>query len=104
MDLTAYAQSTVPDYITPDTYKGRWQVTHRTDAHLGRRSARWIAEHIGEGNTAVVWEFSGHTRSNRLLFTRTRFISANGELHGYDSDGAKKIVHPADRVIGFISA
>lgn len=93
-----------PDYIDPDTYSGRRAVTHRTEDRLGRRSAGWLAAHIGEGNTATVWEYSGRTKSNRLLFVRTRFVSANGELHGFDSDGRKTVIHPANRMIGFISA
>ncbi|ASR85978.1 hypothetical protein SEA_PEANAM_96 [Mycobacterium phage Peanam] len=91
-------------HIAADTYTGRWMVTHKTDARLGRRTAGWLAEHIGEGNVAVIWEYVGRTASDRLLFARTRFTPRGGALVGFDSDGVCKIVHPADRMVGFIMA
>lgn len=91
------------DWIERDTYKGRWMITRATDENLGRRTAGWLAEYIGEGNTAAIWEYSGRTRANRLLFCRTRFVARDGQLHGYDSDGACKIIHPADRMVEFLS-
>lgn len=93
-----------PKFIAADTYSGRWTVTRKDATQLGCRTAGWLAEQIGEGNTAVVWEFFGHTRTERLLFGRTRFVAVGGQLYGYDSDGALKIIHPADRNVRFLSA
>ncbi|AOQ28949.1 hypothetical protein SEA_WATERFOUL_92 [Mycobacterium phage Waterfoul] len=91
-------------HIARDTYTGKWMVEHKTDARLGRRTAAFLADHIGEGNTGVIWEYSGRTYAGRLLFVRTRFVARGGELFGYDSDGRHFITHPADRIVGFIMA
>ncbi|AHB79632.1 hypothetical protein PBI_VALIDUS_102 [Mycobacterium phage Validus] len=103
--MTATATATIDTtYIARDTYTGRWMVTHKTDARLGRRTAAFLADMIGEGNTGVIWEYAGRTHTGRHLFVRTRFVARGGALVGYDSDGVCKVVHPADRVIGFIMA
>lgn len=90
-------------YIERDVYRGRHMVTRTTDETLGRRTAAWLAEHIGEGNVGVIWEYSGRTHNERLLYVRTRFVARAGALYGYDSDGVCKVIHPADRMIGFLS-
>ncbi len=92
------------DYIAPDTYTGRWTTTRPAGYLRGNRTAGWLANHIGEGNTAVVWNYSGHTRDGRQLFNRTRFVTRGSRLHGYDSNGRLVIIHSADRTVGFISA
>ncbi|ASR85786.1 hypothetical protein SEA_EDUGATOR_89 [Mycobacterium phage Edugator] len=92
--------------ITPidrDTHTGRWMVTRKDGSQLGRCTAAWLAAHIGEGNTGVLWEYSGRTYDGRLLFVRTRFVSRGGKLVGYDADGVCKVVHPADRHVRFLS-
>lgn len=49
------------------------------------------------GRETVLFESFGHVGGVEH-FTRTRFVSdAAGNLHGYDSEGARKIIHPADR-------
>ncbi|QFG09479.1 hypothetical protein I5H08_gp008 [Mycobacterium phage Yuna] len=101
--MTSTATATIDtSYIARDDYRGKWMVTHRNTDRLGRRTAAFLAEQIGEGNTGVIWEYAGQTRGLSHLFVRTRFVARNGNLVGYDSDGVCKVVHPADRIVGFI--
>lgn len=88
-------------HIARDTYKGRHTVTRRDASGHGNRTAGWLAAHIGDGNTAVLWLYSGHTADGRLLYVRTRFVARGGQLYGYDSSGVCKVIHPAHRVVGF---
>lgn len=93
-----------PTHINADSYSGRWMTTQPANYSRGNRTAGWLANHYGDGATITIWEYSGHTRDGRQLFVRTRFIVCGGSLYGYDSDGAHKVTHPADRMIGFIAA
>ena len=46
----------------------------------------------------------GNLRNGLRLFARTRFIAdSEGDLHGYDSNGRKVIIHPADRKVWFLT-
>jgi len=94
----------ISQYISRDDYKGKWYAYRANADKLGCRTAGWLAENIGEGNTAIVWEYAGKTDSEKLVFVRTRFVARNGQLVGFDSDGVCKIIHPADRNVRFLSA
>lgn len=104
MTNTTATPTTITAHIARDSYEGRWQITRPDSSTLGRRTAGYLADQIGDGNTGIFWEFSGHTRAGRLLYTRTRFVAREGKLVGFDSDGVAKVIHPADRVIGFLAA
>ena len=98
---------TAPAYISRDTYAGRWTTTKALSNPaygIGRAFAADLAADKGAGVEFVVWEFSGHTRSGERLFCRSRFVAdAEGNLHGYDSNGRKVIVHPADREVRYLT-
>lgn len=91
--------TTTPYAIARDTYTGHYYAkgtNRRADAF----TARELAEMFGAGREFIVWEFSGHSRTGRPLYVRTRFVGdAEGNLAGYDSEGRKVIVHPAARII-----
>jgi hypothetical protein len=90
-------------YIAPDTYAGRWTVrgTRRSDVFTAGELAE-MAETMPD-QTIVLWEFSGHVHG-QPLYVRGRFVGqADGSLVGYDSNGARSIIHPADRKIRVIT-
>ena len=99
-------ESTAPAYIERDTYTGRWSVTKattNTEYGVGRAFAHDLAARHGRA-PFIIWEFSGHTPSGQRLFHRSRYLAdADGNLHGYDSNGRKVIVHPADREVRFLT-
>ena len=92
------ATATYAPYITRDTYVGDSFV------NASRKSGVFTAAELAamadrETGIVVLWEFSGHVHG-RPLFGRGRYVAqADGSLVGYDSDGAMKIIHPADRKI-----
>lgn len=85
-----------PAYIARDTYVGRYSI-HRPNAKV--RAATFTAAEIAAmAPEGVIWESYGATFPGRESFGRTRYVAAaDGSLHCYDSDGAKKIIHPAGR-------
>jgi len=105
--MTESTDTTAPDYIDRDTYDGTWQTTKAADNArygIGRAFAYDLAATHGTEAPFIVWEFSGHTRNGQRLFTRARFLAdTKGNLHGYDSNGRKVIVHPADREVRFLT-
>lgn len=92
--------TTAPDFIAPDTYQGNWT----TSAHVLRPGFHPVALTAGdlaaEAPTGVLWESFGTPRGMRHeKFARTRYVADTaGNLHCYDRDGRKVIIHPADRV------
>ena len=80
----------------------RSQITCRPGANRSDvYTAGDLADLIGDG---VVWEFSGHVRGGRELWSRTRFVAdAEGALHCYAANGQKVIVHPADRQLRILT-
>lgn len=93
--------SGAPGHVARDTYAGRY---YRIGIPAGRQADTFTARELGAFANAegwiIVWEFSGHTRAGSPIFVRSRFLQAeDGSLHGYDSEGVKKIIHPADRAI-----
>jgi hypothetical protein len=97
---TTYATE-APAYIAADDFTGKHMVTitgPRKGMKIAKVTARWIAANATEG---VFFDSFGHGHGFKGEgFARNRYVAtANGDLHCYDSEGAKKIVHPAERVI-----
>lgn len=92
------AEIAAPEYIAEDTYTGKHGAT---GTRKGLRVATWLAgELAGLSAEGVIFESAGHTRGGQELFGRTRYLAdVDGNLHCYDSDGAKKIIHPAGRAL-----
>lgn len=88
------------DYITKDTYTGR----HTTALRKGFRVTVWTARELAElAPEGVIFESFG-TVGGIEKFGRSRYqADSDGNLHLYDSDGAKKIVHPASRKLRIIT-
>jgi len=83
------------DYIARDTYTGKYTMKLNANKHkVAVYTAREIAGFVAEG---AVFESFG-TVYGKEQFGRTRYIAdAEGNLHCYDSEGVRKIIHPADR-------
>lgn len=90
-----------PDYTGPDTYTGR-----QTVAFNGRkyRVAVYTAGELATlAPESAVFESFGRVHGVEH-FGRTRYVAdAEGNLHCYDSDGAKKIIHPASRKLRILT-
>lgn len=85
-----------PNHIARDTYEGRHSI-HRPVVRVkaGSFKASEIAEMAPKG---VIWESYGATFPGRESFGRSRYVAdGEGNLHVYDSNGRKVIVHPATR-------
>lgn len=99
--------TTAPEYTDRDTYTGKWRVTKspRNAAYgIGSASARDLADTYGAGTPFIIWEYVGNLHNGLQLFVRTRFIAdSEGDLHGYDSNGRKVIIHPADRKVWLLT-
>ena len=89
-----------PTFIGRTAYSGRWQRTG-VPANLSVASVRASKlSSLAGGDEIAIWEFSGHLRNGKPLFCRTRVrAGADGNLLGFDSNGQRTIIHPADRVI-----
>ncbi len=92
-----------PAYIARDTYTGRHSI-HRPNAKVKADSFA-AAELAAIAPTGVIWESFGATFPGRESFGRSRYVAApNGDLHVYDSEGRRVIIHPADRKIRVLTA
>lgn len=91
-----------PEYTTPDTYTGRCTVAFNSRKYrVAVYTAGELADLAPEG---AVFDSMGHVGGTEH-FGRTRYIAdADGNLHCYDSDGAKKIIHPASRRLRVLTA
>lgn len=90
-----------PTYIARDTYTGRHSVL-RVKATAASFTAAELAARSPSG---IIWESFGHPFPGREGFARGRYVAdAAGNLHVYDSDGAKEIIHPADRSIRVLTS
>jgi hypothetical protein len=91
------ALRTAPDYIGKDEFTGGHTVKFNPRKYqVARYSAAELALLSDHG---VFFESFGSVRGVEH-FGRTRYIAdGQGNLHCYDSDGAKKIVHPASRAL-----
>jgi len=91
-----------PKFIARDTYAGKYSI-HRPVAKVkaGVFLASEIAEMAPEG---IVWVSFGATFPGRESFGRERYVAdEEGNLHVYDSNGAKVIVHPAGRKLRLLT-
>ena len=68
-------------------------------------SARAAADELGLSPSALSRRIGNlETFVGKRLFTRARFLAdTKGNLHGYDSNGRKVIIHPADREVRFLT-
>ena len=101
---TTHTTTTAPDYIERDTYAGRWTVQKRNavaDTYLVEE----LAEFADSNDRLVLWTSAGRMAgTGRELFGRMRFVvDAAGNLHGFDSRGEKKIVHPVGRELRILT-
>lgn len=99
MNANTTPATEAPAYIAADDFTGRHMITIK-GTRKGRRivkvTARWIAANASEG---VFFDSFGSVRGGEG-FARNRYVAdAEGNLHCYDSEGAKKIVHPAERAL-----
>lgn len=85
-----------PAYIARDTYAGRHSVhPFRGKRKVGVFEAREIAALAAEG---IIWESFGAAYPGRESFGRSRYVAdTDGNLHMYNSEGVKVIIHPASR-------
>jgi hypothetical protein len=97
------ALTEAPAYIARDTYVGRHSI-HRPVARV--KAASFTAAELAAMNpTGIIWESFGTTFPGRESFGRRRYIAdAGGNLHIYDSDGARKQIHPATRTIRVLTS
>lgn len=88
--------ATAPQYLPADTYAGR----HSLRSNKVRSDVFTAAElaAMTTGDTPIVlWEYHG-TVHGVNLYGRHRFVAqADGSLVGYAANGARTIIHPADR-------
>ncbi|WP_053207974.1 hypothetical protein [Jiangella muralis] len=88
-----------PNYIARDTYTGRHTIDGVPAGH--KVFAFRAGEIAAEATEGVIWESFGIPRgSRREHLKRSRYVAdAAGNLHVFNSDGGKTLIHPADRVI-----
>lgn len=90
---------TAPEYLSRDTYTGRHTLRSnsvRSDAY----TARELAAFGTVGEVMVLWESAGKMCYGVTLWVRSRFVpQADGSLVGYNAEGGRSIVHPADRTL-----
>lgn len=89
------------EFIAPDTYTGR----HVVSFNIARyRVAEYTAAELIEFGCEGSFFESFGTVGGVEQFGRTRYVADDaGNLHCYDADGARKIIHPADRVLRILT-
>lgn len=103
MTQTSTATAEAPAYIARDTYAGRHAI-HRPVAKV-RAASFTAAELAAIAPTGVLWESFGATFPGRESFGRVRYVAdAEGNLHIYDADGARKCIHPAARKVRVLTS
>jgi len=83
--------------ITKSAHTGSWVQTPKPGTY---QAASYMAGELAGmlDGEFVVWESAGHLRNGRELFHRARYVGqSDGSLAGYDSNGRRTIIHPADR-------
>ena len=99
MNANTVPTTEAPAYINADDFTGTHMITvngPRKGMRIMKVTARWIAANASEG---VFFDSFGSVRGGEG-FARNRYVAdAEGNLHCYDSEGAKKIVHPAERAL-----
>ncbi len=91
-----------PAYIERDTYTGRHSI-HRSNAKV-KVGIFTAAEVAAMAPTGIVWISFGATFPGRESFGRERYVAdAEGNLHVYDSNGRKVIIHPVGRKLRLLT-
>ena len=101
MDMKrSLSRNNAPEFIGKDDYQGR----HTVAAGKRFRTTTWEARELAAlSREGVIFVSFGHVGGVER-FGRTRYVAdAAGSLHCYDSDGAKKIVHPAGRTLRILT-
>lgn len=90
-----------PLYIDADTYTGKHTVRGPGKRY---RVTTWAAGEIAAlAPEGVLFTSFGHVNGVEC-FGRNRYVAGpGGELHLYDSEGAVKILHPADRKLRILT-
>lgn len=90
-----------PQRIERDTYTGRHTVWGPGKSY---RVTMWGAAELARlAPEGAIFESFGHVRGKEG-FSRTRYVADTaGNLHCYDSEGTKKIIHPADRKLRILT-
>lgn len=92
-----------PTFIDRDTYSGRHSVLR--DPATVKAASFTAAELAALAPTGIIWESFGHPYPGKEGFGRSRYVAtAAGDLHVYDSEGAKVIIHPAGRSIRVLTS
>jgi hypothetical protein len=96
--MTDQTITEAPAYIDRDTYTGRYTI-HRPTVRV--QAASFTAAELAElSPTGVIWGSFGTTFPGRESFGRNRYVADSaGNLHLYDSEGRRVIIHPAGRAI-----
>lgn len=103
MNNEAATATEAPACIARDAYTGRHSI-HRPNAKV-RADAYTAAELAALAPTGIIWESFGATFPGRESFGRSRYVAdSEGNLHIYNSDGAKVLIHPASRAIRVLTA
>lgn len=91
--------ATAPKYLARDTYTGR-HTLRSNRVRSATYTARELASFGKVGEVLVLWESAGTMRDGVALYVRSRFIpQADGSLVGYDAEGGRSVVHPAERTV-----
>lgn len=86
----------MPAYIGSDDYAGRFTTHFSPKRH--RVAVYTARELVSYGRSGAFFESYGRVSDRHEGFSRTRYVAdRDGNLHCYDPNGAKVIVHPADR-------
>ena len=92
------AKDDMPTHISRDEYTGVQTVMLKPSGYrVSVYTAGELADMIRNGVQGTFWDSFGNVNGVEC-FARNRFLPGpNGELYGYDADGALKVIHPADR-------
>jgi hypothetical protein len=92
-----------PAFIARDTHASCHSI-HRPVAKV-KAASFTAAELAALAPAGIIWQSFGATFPGRESFGRNRYVAdAEGNLHVYDSEGAKVIIHPAARSIRVLTA
>ena len=92
-----------PEFLARDGYAGRHSI-HRPVVKV--KAASFTAAEIAALSPAgIIWTSFGAAFPGRESFGRNRYVAApNGDLHIFDSEGRKVIIHPASRALRVLTA
>lgn len=92
----------MPTRIAKDDHPGRWTTRKPKGMSVDTYTAQELTEFAQDGEV-IVWTSFGHVDGTER-FARTRFLpDAEGNLHGYASNGQRIIIHPATRALRILT-